>query len=119
MTGLDRWIDWSKAFIGAEAANKEREADGADRRLITLEVDATDADASGYEPVWHAGERVGFITSGAYGHTLRKSLAMALVDREHSEVGTRLSVHVVGDERPARVIPPSPYDPAGSAMRST
>jgi len=118
MTGLDRWIDWSKAFIGAEAANKEREADTAHRRLVTLEVDATDADGSGYEPVWRDGVRVGFITSGDYGHTIGKSLAMALVDREHTEPGTELSAHIVGDERPALVIPPSPYDPGGAAMRA-
>ena len=85
---------------------------------MTLEVDATDADGSGYEPVWNDGHRVGFITSGEYGHFLGTSLAMALVDREYAEPGTQLSAHLVGEERPARVIPPSPYDPAGTAMRS-
>ena len=72
MTGLDRWIDWSKDFIGAEAAGKERETDSASRKLVTLEVDATDADGSGYEPVWKEGKRVGFITSGEYGHIRRQ-----------------------------------------------
>jgi dimethylglycine dehydrogenase len=86
--------------------------------LVTLEVDATDADASGYEPVWHDGTRVGFITSGNYGHTLGRSLAMALVDREHAAAGSELSVHIVGEERPALVVPASPYDPAGAAMRA-
>ncbi|HUP15962.1 MAG TPA: FAD-dependent oxidoreductase [Acidimicrobiia bacterium] len=118
MTGLDRWIDWSKDFIGAEAASKEHATDGAPRKLVTLEVDATDADASGYEPVWHDGTRVGFITSGDYGHTLGRSLAMALVDREHAVAGSELSVHIVGEQRPALVVPASPYDPAGAAMRA-
>ena len=59
-----------------------------------------------------------FLTSGDYGHTIGKSLAMALVDREHIEPGTELTAHIVGDERPARVIPPSPYDPDGTAMRA-
>jgi dimethylglycine dehydrogenase len=117
MTGMDRWIDWSKDFIGVEPARKENEADSALRRLVTLEVDATDADASGYEPVWNNGTRVGYVTSGEYGHTVDKSLAMALVDRDYTEEGTELTTHVVGVERPARVIAASPYDPAGSAMR--
>ena len=117
MTGLDRWIDWSKDFIGAEAARKENELDTSPRKLVTLEVDATDADASSYQPVWRDGSRVGYITSGEYGHTVGKSLAMALIDREHTEVGTELTVHVVGQERGARIIPPSPHDPTGSAMR--
>ena len=117
MTGMDRWIDWSKDFIGAEAARKEREANGAGRRLVTLDVDALDADASGYEPVWKDGDRVGYVTSGAYGHTVGKSLALALVDHDLAQVGTDLTVHIVGVERPARIIDPSPYDPAGAAMR--
>jgi dimethylglycine dehydrogenase len=117
MTGMDRWIDWSKEFVGAEAARKEHEAESAPRRLVTLEIDATDADATGYEPVWLDGRRVGYITSGEYGHTVGTSLAMALIDRDHTAVGTELTTHVVGEERPARVIPPSPHDPAGHAMR--
>jgi dimethylglycine dehydrogenase len=119
MTGMDRWIDWSKGdFIGAEAARKERDTNGARRKLITLEVDAIDADATGYEPVWNGDTRVGYITSGEYGHTLGKSLAMALVDRDLAAEGTELTTHIVGVERPARVIAPSPYDPTGAAMRS-
>ncbi|MBW4984336.1 FAD-dependent oxidoreductase [Mameliella sp. CS4] len=115
-TGMDRWIDWDKDFIGKEAALTERAA-GAKRRIVTLEVDAKDADASGYEPVWKDGKRVGFVTSGGYGHTLGKSYALAMMDAEAAAEGTDLTVHVVGAERPARVIAPSPYDPAGSAMR--
>ena len=117
MTGMDRWIDFDKNFIGREAALKEKEENSAPRRLITLEVNAIDADASGYEPVWHGGRRVGFITSGTYGHTVGKSLAMALVEPGFTEPGTELSCHVVGVERPATVIAPSPYDPEGKAMR--
>ncbi|MTI02562.1 FAD-dependent oxidoreductase [Roseibium sp. RKSG952] len=118
MTGMDRWIDWGKDFIGKDAALAERDGNGPAQVQVTLEVDALDADASGYEPVWQDGERVGFVTSGGYGHYTGKSLAMALVDRDKAEPGTELSVHVVGVERPARVIAPSPYDPQGKAMRA-
>ncbi|CAI2934767.1 GcvT family protein [Aminobacter niigataensis] len=116
-TGMDRWIDFYKAdFIGRQAALAERVAT-AGRALATLEVDAVDADASGYEPVWHDGRLVGFVTSGGYGHTVGKSLALALVDRELAEVGTELRVHIVGVERTARVVQPSVYDPQGLRMR--
>lgn len=117
MTGMDRWIDWSKDFVGAEAARKEHEDDSAELKLVTLEIDSGDADGSEYEPVWSDGNRVGYITSGEYGHVVEMSLAMALIDREHCAPGTELTAHVVGVERPARVIEPSPYDPTGSAMR--
>ncbi|WP_170364957.1 GcvT family protein [Ruegeria arenilitoris] len=117
MTGMDRWIDWDKEFVGKDAALAEREGNGPAQVQVTLEVDALDADASGYEPVWAGDQRVGFVTSGGYGHYVGKSLAMALVDRDKAQPGTELSVHVVGVERPARVIAPSPYDPEGKAMR--
>jgi dimethylglycine dehydrogenase len=118
MTGMDRWIEWSKPdFIGADAARRERDSDSAPRTQVTLEVAAIDADASGYEPLWAAGRRVGYITSGDYGHTVGKSLAMALVDRDYAAEGSELITHIVGVERPARVVAPSPYDPAGAALR--
>ncbi len=117
-TGMDRWIAWDKGdFIGRAAALAERDGNGPAKRLVTLEVEAEDADASGFEPVWAGDARIGFVTSGGYGHTTGKSLAMALVDPAHAAPGTRLSVHVVGVERAATVIPPSPYDPEGRAMR--
>ena len=119
MTGMDRWIDWNKeAFIGREAALAERDGNGPAQRLVTLEVDANGADASGYEPVWSGDRRVGFVTSGGYGHTVDKSLAMALVNADLAEVGTDLMAHVVGVERNVKVIAPSPYDPAGAVMRA-
>ncbi|MEM1274150.1 MAG: FAD-dependent oxidoreductase [Pseudomonadota bacterium] len=118
MTGMDRWIAWDKGdFRGREAAIAERDGNGPAKRLVTLEVAAEDADASGYEPVWSGERRVGFVTSGGYGHTLGKSLALALVDSDVAEEGNALSVHVVGQERAATIIPPSPYDPTGQAMR--
>lgn len=116
-TGMDRWIAFDKGnFVGRQAALSEKTASGG-RRLVTLEVDAVDADASGYEPIWHDGRLVGFVTSGGYGHTVGKSLALALVDRELAEMGTELNMHVVGIERTARVVQPSVYDPQGLRMR--
>jgi dimethylglycine dehydrogenase len=119
MTGMDRWIAWGKGdFIGREAAMAERDGAAPRRVLATLELDAVDADASGYEPVWREGRLVGYVTSGAYGHNVGRSLALALIEPGAAEVGTVLSAHIVGVERAARVIPPSPYDPEGAALRS-
>ncbi len=119
MTGMDRFIAWDKGdFVGKKAARAERDGPAPALGLVTLQIDALDADASGYEPVWRNRKRVGFVTSGGYGHTVGKSLAMALVAPDAAAVGTVLSVHVVGQEREAQVIAPSPYDPAGRAMRA-
>jgi dimethylglycine dehydrogenase len=118
MTGMDRWIDFDKAsFIGRVEALRDRAAGPSAQVLVTLEVAATDADASGFEPVWIGDRRVGHVSSGGYGHSVGMSLALAFVDRAHAAVGTEVEVHVAGVRRPAVVIPPSPHDPKGSRMR--
>ncbi len=117
-TGLDRWIAWDKGeFIGKAGAIAERDGNGPSRKFVTLAVAPDDADASGHEPVWPRSDIVAFLTSGGYGHAIQKSLAMALVDTGSANEGQALSVHIVGKERPARVIATSLYDPQGSAMR--
>ena len=119
MTGLDRWINWNKKdFIGKKQAYSEKSSKGPEQKIVTLEVNATDADASGFEPIWIKEKRVGFVTSGGYGHRIKKSLAMALVDSEYVSDGQEVTVHVVGKEQAAIVIPSSPYDPSGILMRS-
>ncbi len=118
MTGMDRWIAWDKGdFVGRAAALAERDGPPPAQQLVTLEIDALDADASGYEPVWRQGRKVGFVTSGGYGHTVAQEPRHGARRAGLRGVGTELSVHVVGAERGARVIAPSPYDPDGRAMR--
>lgn len=117
-SGLDRFVAFDKGeFVGREAALRERK-EGPARRLVTLAVEATDADASGFEPVWAGRERVGYVTSGGYGHTVGKSLAMAYLDAGVAEPGTALDVHIVGERRRATIIPSAPVDPAGARMRA-
>ena len=117
MTGMDRWIAFDKGeFMGREAALSEQQNNTATRRLVTLAVDA-DAEATGYEPVYSGAHRVGFITSGGYGHTIGKSLAMALVESAYGEPGTKLETYIVGVGSTATVLEPSPYDPTGKQMR--
>jgi dimethylglycine dehydrogenase len=117
-TGIDRWIAWDKGdFIGRAAALAERDGPDPSRRLAMLEIADGQTDASGFEPVWRDGRRVGFVTSGGYGHWLGKSLALAMLDAHQCAPGTSLTVHIVGVERAAQVIAASPHDPAGQRMR--
>ena len=116
-TGLDRFIAWDKGdFTGRDAALAEREA-GARRRLVTLDLGDTDADAVGDEPVWVGDRVVGVTTSGSYGHHVQSSLALALVDADVIASGVPVEVSVIGRRRPARVLTEPAYDPSGSRMR--
>ena len=60
---------------GLNAALRERDR-GAPQRLVTLVVDSIDAEAGTFDPIWSGERRVGFVTSGGYGHRLGKSLAL-------------------------------------------
>ncbi len=117
MSGLDRFIAYNKGdFIGRAAALKEHET-GAGERLVLLAIDALDADVTGFEPVWIGERRVGFVTSGAYGHHVKQSLALAYVDRAIVDESASLEVHVVGERRPACLLVEPPYDPRGLRLR--
>ena len=119
MCGLDRFVDYGKVdFVGREAALKDREAKH-EHRLVALEIDSSDADAWGYEPIWYEEEFAGYVTSGAYGHTVRKSLALAYVKTQFLDSSnSEFSVHVLDERRPAVIISEASYDPSGSRMRS-
>jgi dimethylglycine dehydrogenase len=118
VTGMDHWIDWTRDdFIGHQAAAKEKSAGTPSQKLVTFEIDAEDADASGYEPVWQDDQRVGFVTSGGYGHYTGKSLAMGLLRSDCAQAGTSLAIDVVGKRRTATVLSEAAWDPLGKKMR--
>jgi len=117
MSGLDRFVAYDKAgFIGRDAALRERDT-GPAQRLVTLVVEATDADAATFEPVWIGPRRVGFVTSGGYGHSLGESLALAYLDADVAVPDTAVEIHVVGERIAAQVVPASPHDPSGARQR--
>ena len=118
MSGLDRFVAFDKGdFIGREAALREREG-GAARRLVLLDVAAADADASGHDGIWLGDRQVGVVTSGAYGHHVGKSLALAYVDRDVIEDDAELTMFVVGEARTARILSEPPYDPTAPGFEA-
>ena len=116
--GLGRFIDLHKGpFIGRDAAAAEQ-AGGGERRLITLDVSARDADAIGDEPIWHDGRVVGWITSGGYGHSVQKSLALGYVNRDVAHQTDGFEVELIGERRPAVRLSAPAFDPDGTRMRA-
>ena len=47
---------------------------------------------------------VGFVTSGTFAPTLEKSLSMAYVDPDCTEIGTELNIDIRGKSHPAKVV---------------
>jgi dimethylglycine dehydrogenase len=115
--GLARFVDFEKRdFIGRDAVLKQRD-EAPSHRLVTLVVDAADADAYGDEPVLADDRVVGFVTSGGYGHTVGASIALAYVEPEYATPDMPLRVTILGEERAARIAPEPLYDPSGARMR--
>jgi dimethylglycine dehydrogenase len=116
--GLGRFVDLRKReFIGRQAAAAEKDS-GGERRLITLDVAARDADATGDEPIWHGNQVVGWVTSGGYGHSVQKSLALGYVNRDVADHTSGFEVELIGERRAAvRLVAPA-FDPDGKRMRS-
>jgi dimethylglycine dehydrogenase len=117
-TGLDRFISWKKNadFIGRAAAEAERAAAPA-RKLVPFIVDAGDADVVAYEPIFLAGEVVGFCTSGGWSHHAEKSVAMGFVPREAAKPGLEVEIEILGEMRKARMAEVALFDPEGLRMR--
>src|SRR5271170_1824801 len=118
-SGLQRFVDLDKGpFLGRDALVAWRDK-GFENNLVTLEVrGVTDADVRGSEPVMKNGAMVGRTTSGGYGWRTGKSLALAMVKPELSNIGSEVDVRILGETRRAIVVPDSPYDPANKSLRA-
>ncbi len=117
--GLERFVALDKGgFIGRDALLRERD-EGSTHLLSCLVVDAAEADAHGFEPVYADGERpVAYVSSGGYGHTVGRSIALAYLPVEHAAVGTELEIGILGERRPAVVTEQPLLDPAGERLLS-
>jgi len=116
-TGLDRFIDFGKGeFTGRAAALAERAA-GPKRRFVVMEVAAADADAIGFESIIKEDAAVGYVTSGAFGHCVGKSLAAGYVPAALARDGEALQIDILGELRAATVRLEPLYDPRGLRLR--
>jgi dimethylglycine dehydrogenase len=115
--GLDRFIAVQKPdFIGREATIRTREQEPR-YKLVTMTVDAEDADAIGDEPILKGGEVAGWVTSGGYAHHAQKSVAMGYVKIEAFDPAASYEIEIIGEPRPARIQPEPLFDPKGERMR--
>ena len=113
--GLGFATDLEKPFLGREALLELRERCGGkssrlERRLVQFALEKPEPSQQpllyGDEPIWRSGTCVGRITSGAFGHTVDRSLGMGWV--EHAE-GVSVSylregefeIEVAGERFPA------------------
>ncbi len=108
--GLGKLVDLKKeTFVGRDALASQ-ETKGPSRSLVGLEINWNEVEAL-YDkmgmapqvpsmasrvavPVYRNGKRVGKATSTTWSPTLKKMIALATVEREHSAVGSTLNMEM-------------------------
>ncbi len=71
-------LDKKGGFIGRDALLQQRQ-EGLSKRLLQFRLADPEPLLYHNEPIWHDGEIVGYIASGAYGHTLGACVGLGYV----------------------------------------
>ncbi len=79
-------------YIGKEALQKQKE-EGLQRKIVGFELMKKGIPREGYE-VFKGEEKIGYVTTGYLSPTLGKSIGNALVDIEHSKMGSTIEIKV-------------------------
>ncbi|MDW3184056.1 FAD-dependent oxidoreductase [Roseobacter sp.] len=118
--GLDRLCKMDKDFLNKEAVAatlaKEPRETLVLLALDAAETDASNADATGGEPIFKDGQGIGRVTSGAYGYTVGMSLALGYV--KDAGPGDQVGVMVLGRPHRAVILQEPPFDPQGVRLRA-
>jgi dimethylglycine dehydrogenase len=115
---LDRFVKLDKPdFVGKQALLEQVER-GPRKLLVSMTVDCEIAPAHGGDPVFANGKQVGSVTSAGYGHRVGANIAYAYVEPDCAEIGTRLSLGILGERYDAEVVQPVLYDAGNRLPRS-
>ena len=118
-SGLNRFVSENKGdFIGRDGL-AEWKSKGFSYGFVTLEVhDVKDADALGNNPIYLDGKVIGRATSGGYGHRIKKSLVLAMINPSLIKTGLKVKIDILGTKYDASIINESPYDPSNEKLRA-
>lgn len=120
--GLGFAVKFDKGdFLGREALIKQKQ-ESLKRQLVIFTIEDPEPLLYHYEPVYRNGERVSYITHGAYAHQLGCAIGMGYLENRDGitdewilkgdyEIGWQ------GKRVPAKVHLKAPYDPKGERVR--
>ncbi len=121
---LERFVDYNRPFIGRDAlvARCEQVERGQPLSMVLVycEIDASDSDVRGNEPAFapSSDEPMGIATSGAWGHTVGRSLAFVYVEPRFEVPGSVFELDLLGERRRAIVLVGAVHDPKNRRLRS-
>ena len=104
-----------RTFAGREALlERQRSEEAWD--MVLLEIEDDDVDPFYSHAVLCDDRVIGIVTSGAYGHRTKKSLALAYL--RDTSARDNLSVSILGRKRAARILALPPYDADNTRLRA-
>jgi 4-methylaminobutanoate oxidase (formaldehyde-forming) len=122
--GLKFAVDFDKpgGFVGRDALLAQYEQRPYRTRLVQFLLDDPEPLLHGEEPILLDGEPVGYLRSGAYGHTLGGAMGFGYVDHADGVTGDLVraggfEIVVAGERFPARASLSSMYDPTNERVR--
>lgn len=89
-------------FIGADVLRKQK-AEGVKRKLVGFELTEAGVPRSHY-PILKDGQKVGEVTSGTMGPSVKKAVGIGYVPTELAVEGTQLQIEIRGRAVGARVV---------------
>ncbi len=101
--GLERFVAFGKGFIGEDALTRARDS-GAGVRLVGLVLEGRQVARAGFPLIVDGGK--GAVTSGTYGPSVERSIAMGYVPEGSAGAGAgaRLHIEVRGRNVPCEVV---------------
>jgi aminomethyltransferase len=79
-------------YIGKETLLKQK-SEGTDRIIVGLSLLDRGIIREHYK-IFKNGNEIGFVTSGGYSPTLKKTIGLGLVEKQYSEVGTEFEIEI-------------------------
>lgn len=101
--GLSYFVKLDTDFVGKDVLAKQKE-EGITRRVVGLELLGKGIARHGYEVLSPEGEKIGEITTGYKSPTLDKSIALAVVNKPYTKLGSDVIVQVRKKQIPAKVV---------------
>ena len=119
--GLNRLVDLESdiEFIGKEALQKIKQ-DGVKRIQVGLEIycERLSGPNTTFWPVLYNENQIGKVTSAVYSPRLKKNIALAMVDVNHSNLNTELKIKIDNEIKNSKVIEKPFFDPKKQITKS-
>lgn len=123
-SGLGFCLAWDKkgGFIGREAL-LQRRGKQPKKRLVQFAMESDVPLLYHNEPIWRDGKRVGYLSSGMFGHTLGRAVGLGFV---HNDAGCtpefvlvgKYEIEVARERFPAKAFLKPAYDPSNARIRA-